>query len=262
MNYEEKKEQRIERYERLAEKHQELSNAYCNSHSIQTLRGMAGEPIKVGHHSEGRHRRLVERGHNDMRKSIDHSKTSEYYIRKAEAARNNKAIYSDDEDAIEKLSMRIEELVEIHETMKTANAEYRKYKGDVDRMSVSERIKETIRRNREGVHNPEKYKPFASYCLTNSNANIKRLKRRLEALQKASQDVTTEITINGITIVDNVEDKRLQMFFNGKPPKEIRTKLKRHGFRWAMSKGAWQRYRCSYVMEWAKEMAESISSMK
>jgi len=38
-----------------------------------------GEPIKVGHHSEKRHRALIERNHNRMSKSVEMSKKAESY---------------------------------------------------------------------------------------------------------------------------------------------------------------------------------------
>jgi len=38
-----------------------------------------GEPIKVGHHSEKRHRALIERNNNRMSKSVEFSKKSEEY---------------------------------------------------------------------------------------------------------------------------------------------------------------------------------------
>lgn len=43
-----------------------------------------GEPIKVGHHSEKRHRALIERNHNRMDKSMELSKKSEDYASRAE----------------------------------------------------------------------------------------------------------------------------------------------------------------------------------
>lgn len=38
-----------------------------------------GEPIKVGHHSEKRHRALIERNHNRMNKAMEYSKVAESY---------------------------------------------------------------------------------------------------------------------------------------------------------------------------------------
>lgn len=50
-----------------------------------------GEPIKIGHHSEKRHRRIIEQANNNMRKSIElgdkaqeQTAKAEYYERKAE----------------------------------------------------------------------------------------------------------------------------------------------------------------------------------
>jgi len=42
-----------------------------------------GEPIKIGHHSEKRHRKLFEKYDNKMRKSIDESKKAEEYKSRA-----------------------------------------------------------------------------------------------------------------------------------------------------------------------------------
>ena len=38
-----------------------------------------GEPIKVGHHSEGRHRKIIEQANNNMSKSVEFSKKAEEY---------------------------------------------------------------------------------------------------------------------------------------------------------------------------------------
>lgn len=43
-----------------------------------------GEPIKIGHHSERRHRALIERNHNRMSKAVEYSKKSEQYENRAE----------------------------------------------------------------------------------------------------------------------------------------------------------------------------------
>ncbi|HEU0227253.1 MAG TPA: DUF3560 domain-containing protein [Arachidicoccus soli] len=43
-----------------------------------------GQPILVGHHSESRHRKVIERADNAMRKSIEEDKKAEDYRRRAE----------------------------------------------------------------------------------------------------------------------------------------------------------------------------------
>ena len=42
-------------------------------------------------------------------------------------------------------------------------------------------------------------------------------------------------------VVENTEIMRLQIIFDGKPDPEVRTVLKKNGFKWAPSQGAWQR---------------------
>ena len=61
------------------------TDAYNSRASQSELEFMRlGEPIKVGHHSERRHRKLFEKYDNKMRKSIEESDKAEQYQRRAE----------------------------------------------------------------------------------------------------------------------------------------------------------------------------------
>ena len=68
---------------------------------------------------------------------------------------------------------------------------------------------------------------FADFQLTNNNATIRNTKQRIEQLKKQQTQETKEFEVNGITVCDNVEDNRLQIFFDGIPSAEIRTELKK-----------------------------------
>jgi hypothetical protein len=83
----ERAETRAERSEDRAQAATAEAKARFNSHNIETLRGMQGEPVKIGHHSEGRHRRLIEKADNDMRKGCEALDKAKHYERRAEAAR-------------------------------------------------------------------------------------------------------------------------------------------------------------------------------
>ena len=72
-DYEERRKQRIERYKELSKKAEERSTMYGNSNANRILQIAPGQPILVGHHSEKKHRRLIEKAHNDIRKSIEES---------------------------------------------------------------------------------------------------------------------------------------------------------------------------------------------
>ena len=104
---------------------------------------------------------------------------------------------------------------------------------------------------------PDWGKPgFATYQLSNNNANIRRMRERVEELQKKEDTPTTEIKFDGGTIIDNCEDDRVQIDFDEKPDDAMRAKLKGSGWRWAPSVMMWQRKRTNAAMYSAKEILE------
>ncbi|MTB53029.1 DUF3560 domain-containing protein [Lewinella sp. W8] len=80
--------------ERARRKAERLNNAAGNANAKSTERWKAAqegadflvlaEPIKVGHHSEKRHRALIERNHKRMAKSVEYTKQAEEYASRAE----------------------------------------------------------------------------------------------------------------------------------------------------------------------------------
>ena len=50
-----------------------------------------------------------------------------------------------------------------------------------------------------------------------------------------------EIVVNGVRVVQNTEENRLQLVFEGKPSEETRTFLKKNGYKWSPRNSAWQR---------------------
>lgn len=144
----------------------------------------------------------------------------------------DKIIKSDDANAVEKLKEKLEKAQAEHQGYKAYNVEARK----------------------------EGKEPLAAYVLQNSNGRIKGIKDRiahLERIAKAAAETTIEeqtSEINGIQIVDNLEAQRLQIIFPDKPNAEVRGELKKNGFRWCPTNGAWQKYRSSE----AKKIAENI----
>ncbi len=74
---------RVERMENRAEKaEKESTAAYQRAKQIGDFIPF-GQPILVGHHSEKRHRRDLEKIDNSMRKSVEASEKAEYYENKA-----------------------------------------------------------------------------------------------------------------------------------------------------------------------------------
>ena len=83
--------------------------------------------------------------------------------------------------------------------------------------------------------------PYAPYELSNNNAEINRLKKRIESLERREETGFVGWQFEGGEAVANTEENRLQLLFDEKPSEEQRSKLKGWGFRWSPSNKAWQR---------------------
>lgn len=73
---------------------------------------------------------------------------------------------------------------------------------------------------------------------------------------------TTETEINGVRIVNNVEIDRVQLFFDSKPNETTRNTMKRSGWCYSPTQGAWQRKLtangCASANQIATEYAQNI----
>ena len=173
-------------------------------------------------------------------------------------------IKTEDPQALEKLDTKLKRLVATQEMMKTVNLVLRNPKTSKEEKIriVSEKYQlqaETV----EKLMNPQysfERPGFQQYELSLNAAEIRRIKQRIASISvyqtevKATEEAgeLPEYPFDGGKIVDNVPENRLQIFFDDKPEADIREKLKRSGFRWAPSNAAWQSYRNSYTLEWAK----------
>ena len=75
--------------------------------------------------------------------------------------------------------------------------------------------------------------------LSNNNANIRRVRQRIEELSSRSEFAGW--TFPGGEAKINEAENRLQLIFEEKPDADQRQELKSNGFKWAPSQGAWQR---------------------
>lgn len=79
------------------------------------------------------------------------------------------------------------------------------------------------------------------YFLPYNLANIKRLEGQLKAIDKAVKRGEIKKDFNNCKLEHNDDELRWNIFFEGKPSDEIRTVLKRNGFKWSPKRGAWTR---------------------
>ena len=77
-------ERKAQMYADRAERNQTKSRDYLEKSNEGREFLVLAEPIKIGHHSEKRHRALIERNYNRMRKSVEYSEKAKQAERKAE----------------------------------------------------------------------------------------------------------------------------------------------------------------------------------
>jgi hypothetical protein len=252
--FESRKERRLDNAHRQGLKNRKLSKLFYERSTSMARCIPMGQPILVGHHSEKRdspkgtlrERRFRRRLWDLMGQSVAANDKAEYYEQKAAAIETNQSISSDDPDAIEKLKAKIAEAIARQDFMKAGNKIVKSKKLTIEQKT--EQLK-------AAGHCTLILQPdfcgrigYADYELTNNNANIRRMKQRLEQLEKA--------LINAIEVGDTEQEypdlnlivrhartiNRIQFIFGKKPSLQIRTLLKSHGFHWAPSEGAWQRH--------------------
>ncbi|MBQ2864184.1 MAG: hypothetical protein IJE91_01820 [Clostridia bacterium] len=188
-----------------------------------------------------------------------------YYFNKIRTIITNKVIYSDDALAIEKLEAKIDSLTEYQNKMKNVNAYYKKNKT----LDGCELLNENeIKELKEKLVMFHYYnQPYPSFELTNNNQNLHRLQDRLENLKKLKKRANTEnenkyIKVEGLEVVEDATDMRIRIIFDEIPNEQIRTLLKRYGFKWSPKNSAWQRQLTSNGIYATKRVLEKLKEQK
>lgn len=134
-----------------------------------------GQPILVGHHSEKSARSAQQRMWDATERAVEHADKAREHASVSAGIRSqlDRSIYSDDEDAIERLEERIASLEAQRDRMKVRNAEFRKAHGPALRGMTS--------------YQRDQAMPHQSYELTNLGGNIRRNRERLEQLKRQAE---------------------------------------------------------------------------
>lgn len=170
--YRERREAKAARLIEWAEKREAKSDAMHAAADSHTAGIPLGQPILVGHHSQRRHERAIERGWAATGRAFENDAKAAEMRRKAERieAAASQAIYSDDPDAAERLAEKIAGLEAQREEMKARNAAFKK--ANKDRLKA---MGSAYERNRA--------LPHPSYELQNLGGNLSRLRKRLADMQ-------------------------------------------------------------------------------
>lgn len=252
MTYRERRERKAERLREWADKREaKATSAFARSNAISDMMPM-GQPILVGHHSEKRHRRDVDRIHSGMSQGIENSRKADEFRSRADNIESacDRAIYDDDPDAIERLREKLAGLEAKREAYKATNKTHvsvgesrwqpckigkvlSKRTGFVT-VEFGEGIAEEVPRSK--VH-----PALASYVLQNLGGVITATRKRLESLerQSANDAARDKYESDGATIAPTVNRDYVEIAFPAKPEREIIDELKAAGFWWVGKRGCW-----------------------
>lgn len=222
-DYEEHRQARIDRLNEAAENATAESEAqFKRSHDLV-------KNIPLGQPNiEGRTTlpRLREKSWNSLGKAVELDEKSSYYAGRAAAAENNRAISSDDPEAIEKLKSKLAAL-----------------EAERERVKASNKAARTAGKE-----------PAPWYTLPYLGKDIKRIKARIAQLERVDQMPAEIIEFDGGEIISDVETNRVLIRHNEKPDSTVIQALKSNGFHWSHSEKAWQRLRNPYALWAAKKV--------
>lgn len=176
----------------------------------------------------------------------------------------NRPISSDSASAIDDLKKKIAAAETLQDKMRRANVIYRSKATDDEKVAkLMADVGLTERLARKGLEKDFAGRiGFPDYALTNNSAEIRRLKARVEQLEKSRAQETTETRHGDVRIVDSVEDNRLQIHFPDKPSAAIISELKSRGFKWSPTSGAWQRFRSNQATYEAERIVQKANEEK
>lgn len=221
----------------------EAGSLHARARSMASVIPM-GQPILVGHHSEGRDRRYRDRLGRLYEKSFE-AQNRAAELRGRAAAVGSGGISSDDPDALAKLRTElaaIESQITRMKAVNLAHTRYLKKPTTLDTAPISDADKARCR-DYKPAYSWEPH-PFAPFKLTNAGANARRIQKRIKDIEARDGAAVRESIVGaGWTIEESAANNRVSITFDEIPMPEVRVRLKRAGFRWSPTRGAWVRQR-------------------
>ncbi len=222
---------KIDRYEALVVRHMQVKSRCLSS----MITGPANFPVSKAEKANRAEHTASLAATDYYNRIMKDAKQEAYYAAHPEA----RPVMSGDSDAIERLQDRLAKLEKAQETMVSVNKIVRKQ--PIDKAALVALLGSEARA--DDILKPDCFGGigFAPYSLTNNRAEINRTKERIAEITKRKATTAKDFTINGVRVFENTEAMRLQIFFEGKPAKEMIALLKSHAFKWSPSNMAWQR---------------------
>ena len=222
-----------------------------------------GQPILVGHHSEGRDRRYREGIRRQMDKGFELRNKAQHQQQRA-ASVGKGGIASNDPDALTKLDDKLQQLVKRQDHMKAVN-KIAKARNLDDAAKVAELVAAELlsAESAQQILEPDfgGRVGYPSYELTNNNAEIRRIKKRIEELEALRNSAPLEFENDDFSVaIDN--GQVVIDFCHGKPSQDVRTKVGRSGFTFSRSRGVWVRKATANAVATAEQLTAWLNGVE
>lgn len=227
-------------------KYKEATLSYLHSHSnIASTMIVGGSNFPVA-----RMEKLNRWAHNKLERILEVRDSTLKRFEKLVEPEEDKPIREGDENALQRAEEKLRKLEHKQTLMVEANKLIRKSYSLKDTREIME---EKLRAlglddtDMKTILYKGKISGFQDYELRNNNAEMKRMKDRVERLRQLDSAKNSDLnlskwTFNGGYVQVNYDVARYQVFFDSKPNYDQIQKLKKAGFRWTPSIGAWQSY--------------------
>lgn len=203
-----------------------------------------GQPILVGHHSEGRHRRTVERAHAATAAAIEHKHMAEHHAAKASGIESqlDRSIFSDDENALEALQERIAGL----EAERAKNTKINRIlHQNPKNIKTDEKVAAILALGLSEFTANKLFEPdFAgrigipAYVNSNLSGRITAARKRLTVIQRQQErHAAAEASETGVHVKYTGDGVYAIITFAEKPSRDILNALREAGYYWGQ--GCW-----------------------
>lgn len=241
---------RRERLEARAERRREWAEKRATAHDAEHRKARAavegipfGQPVLVGHHSEGRHRRALERCDNAIGRAVAHADMQHKHESAARGIEQqlSRSIFSDDENAAEECERKAAEIDAGADVGVKINAAWRKH-GPRGKKPDAEALRAALAAL--GCTEQE----IASQVRTmtqchwlkgpmfsgNARANARRYRERAKAIRaQAARIAEAEAAPGGVLLKLSPDGEQATVTFPDYPGRETVQALKAAGFWWS-----------------------------
>ncbi len=233
-------------FARYRDKMKRLATDYLHAHSrvaSSMITGPSKFPVE-------KNRKAGDRADNKLNEYFEYDKKIRAILKNKYTPAEFKPVKTGQEGALQILEKKLAKLEEMHDLMIKANKILRANAKllEQDRPAVEQKLIDagfkpslayqiTLKDDYNRVG-------FEAWRLQNNNAEINRLKGRIEEVKKLNEKREGEnksTPFKGGSILENYDENRLQLLFDEKPDEATRAKLKKNGFKWSPRFNAWQR---------------------